>query len=51
MLLILVMSNVITVAHFRILKIMCKHFFAVIEGNRQTFNDISQLFRIVTLFG
>ena len=31
--------------YFRHNRIICKHFFAIIEGNYQTFNHISKLFR------
>ena len=34
-----------TCPDFKNNRMICKHFFAVIEGNHRTFNDISQLFR------
>ena len=40
-----------TSLNFKNSRMIFKNFFAVIEGNRRTFNDISQLFRILILFG
>ena len=34
-----------TCPYFKNNRMICKHFFVVIEGNHRTFNDISQLFR------
>ena len=39
-----------TLHDFKITRVMYKHFFAVIEGNHRTFNNISKLFRIAILF-
>ena len=40
-----------TCPNFKNNRMISKHFFAVIEGNHRTFDDISQLFRIAILLG